>query len=793
MSSDTALYKPQDPSVINELVATLNDADRKKPKDVGFSCRKSTFKIDGTTHSVDSWKFPEQDFKKHCLPTFARGLFTWRDPVSGNYRIAVRGYDKFFNIDEINRTSWDWIEKNTKAPYELTMKENGCIIFISGLPDGTLMVCSKHSIGARVDAHSHAVVGETWVDKQLAQIGRTRMDLALTLYNANATAVAELCDDSFEEHILAYEGDKAGLYLHGINLNLKDFATYPSAEVRKFADEWAFRKIDYLVKDNVADLRKFLEEAAETGSWDERDVEGFVIRCKARNGPDDPEWHDWFFKYKFEEPYLMYRQWRECTKAMIAGRQPRYKKHQGVTKEYLRFATGYFTQHKGSSEQYNHNHGIIRVRDAFLASRGLRGSDIVKQSEQDDLNDEVKKLVLVPVATIGCGKTTVAHALAKLFGWVHKQNDDITVKKNKGQAFATACAMALVDTDAVIADKNNHQKRERKQLFQDLGNSVPLARFVALHYVHYDGIDDNALQNRIRTATRNRVFTRGDNHQTIQAATMGRARIQGIMEGFMGRFEPVDVETEPDCDFDMVIDLDPTKDSRENLEIIVNKLHDAYPTVVPRVPSSEELDDAIKAAFEEYKPSIKHTIAARGGPKGANQKHPAEKKVDVEYFSISLPTKSVLDAIGNSLSQASEEKRAFFEQLEKDGRVQNSLHVTLIHQASSKAHPVLWQKYLKLREENTGAGPLGRTAVILESLVWDGRVMTIASKIPSEDWPCSNEIPHVTIGTASPDIKPKEANDMLVKKWKAGAETEQVDLGDVEVYGDFEAVLRGGR
>jgi hypothetical protein len=27
-------------------------------------------------------------------------------------------------------------------------------------------------------------------------------------------------------------------------------------------------------------------------------------------------YRNWFFKYKFEEPYLMYRQWRECTKLL---------------------------------------------------------------------------------------------------------------------------------------------------------------------------------------------------------------------------------------------------------------------------------------------------------------------------------------------------------------------------------------------------------------------------------------------------------------------------------------------
>jgi tRNA ligase len=37
-----------------------------------------------------------------------------------------------------------------QGPYELSVKENGCIIFISGLEDETLL-CSKHSTGVRQD------------------------------------------------------------------------------------------------------------------------------------------------------------------------------------------------------------------------------------------------------------------------------------------------------------------------------------------------------------------------------------------------------------------------------------------------------------------------------------------------------------------------------------------------------------------------------------------------------------------------------------------------------------------
>jgi len=821
MSTDPSLLKPQDPATVNALVALLEAGIGQKSQDYGFSCKKNNFTIEGTEHTVDSWKIREQDFKKQNLPTYARGLFTWRDKVSGNHRIAIRGYDKFFNIGEVSRTKWEWIASNTHAPYEVTMKENGCIIFISGLPDGTLLVCSKHSTGAREDAAaSHAVVGERWVDKQLARIGKSKRDMALALHNANVTAVAELCDDSFEEHILAYEGDRAGLYLHGINYNLGEFATYSMSEVHKFADEWAFRKIDYFIEDDVQGLRKFLEKAAETGSWNGKDVEGFVIRCQAKNGASDPNWENWFFKYKFEEPYLLYRQWRECTKSLIAGKEPKYKRHKEITREYLKFASAYFTQNKEAVDQYKMNHGIIKLRNEYLAHSGLKGADIVRMDQEEpkkmDLDNDMK-LVLVPVATIGCGKTTVAHALTKLFGWAHLQNDNIAVRKGKPRVFATACAKALVDHPAVIADRNNHQKRERQQLIEDMGSAIPQAHFVALHYVHYNPTDKE-LQDNIRKTTRKRVLDRGDNHQTIHAATNDNNAIIGIMDGFMGRFQPVDVAQPPDRSFDNVIDLDPLKESRENLETVVKALHEAYPRLVPEMPSTAALDDAIKSSFGEYKPAIKHTIEstvpppqvkaqpqpkqqpqvkAQPQPKQQPQvkAQPQPKKQKIDYFSVSLPTDTIVSAVEKAIATAPDERRAYYNELKTANHIQRKFHLTLLHKANKEQNQAMWERYDKLYSGAKAAGEsMGTATIKLESLVWNGRVMAISASLVGKEWDCAN-IPHITIGTSS-GVKPKESNDMLEGKKMnggAGAGVEQIDLSaeGIEVIGTVEGVKYG--
>ncbi|KAI4637059.1 hypothetical protein J4E93_010726 [Alternaria ventricosa] len=818
---DQAPYAPQDPKEITELVHTLEAHQGKKGKG-GFSVKKHTFPLpNGRT--VDSWKMNEWDYKKANLPTYARGLFTYKNR-DGNYEIATRGYDKFFNHGEVPKTQWKNVEQHTQGPYELSVKENGCIIFISGLDDGTLLVCSKHSTGPRGEELSHACAGEKWVERHVATVGKRKEDLARTLRSMNATLVAELCDDDFEEHVLAYTPEQAGLYVHGINLNLPEFATYPGHLVDKFAEEWGMRKVTYVMENDVKEVKKFLDKVAETGNYEGRDTEGFVIRCQARETEDAP-YVDWFFKYKFEEPYLMYRQWRECTRALIAGKPPRYKKHEAITKEYLDFARRQFAQNQGLAKQYNANHGIIKMRDDFLKFRGTTGADIIRQEQLNGPVESKKadrNIVLVPIATIGCGKTTLALALVKLFGWGHFQNDNVKAKKGRGQIFADTISSMLVTNPVVIADRNNHQKRERDQIINDISKTVPDARFVALHYVH-----DRSNYDRIRQATQKRVLDRGDNHQTIQAGSKGRGEIVEIMEGFMHRFQPVDPSDKPDDLFDLVIDLDPTVDSRENLETIIAKMFETYPALFAgkEMPTDPDMDAAIQWAMNDYTPDFKMDLSQgnknnqRGNQNGQraahnqqNQPAPKPKKAPrMEYFSVRLDPGRI-NAILESLFRDKDANTAsMYKQLKQNKRVQNEFHVTLIHRASASQNQAYWDKLSKLHETaqrtnttGTWEPELGKCDVQMERIVWDDRIMCFVVRLNGSSslqidsaagttteellFTTVNPTAHVTVGTAAQNIKPMESNALL-QRWLNAGSGGDTGIGEISVRGN--QVLQG--
>ncbi len=239
----------------------------------------------------------------------------------------------------------------------------------------------------------------------------------------------------------------------------------------------------------------------------------------------------------------------------------------------------------------------------------MKGSEIIRDEYATTggaPEDVSKDVILVPIATIGCGKTTIALALTHLFNWGHVQNDNIT-GKSRPPRFTQEVLDQLKEAPVVYADRNNAQKHERTQIISYVHRQHPFARLVALNFVH-----STQTLDKIREVTRERVFSRGDNHQTIQASTDPN-KVVGIMEGFIHRFEAFEPLKAPDDAFDAAIDLDPTLDSRHNLETVISQLHDIYPKLFTDMPTSDDLDEAINLALSEYKPKLKHNLSI--GPK----------------------------------------------------------------------------------------------------------------------------------------------------------------------------------
>ncbi|KAG1832357.1 RNA ligase-domain-containing protein [Suillus subalutaceus] len=215
--------------------------------------------------SVRSWKMNE--FKYYDIPspfpTLMRGLFSrelaYGDNSEGEkkYPIVARGNDKFFNIGEAPWSDWSTLSLHTGPTYTLSLKSNGCIIFV--------IVTTKHALGS--------MQGKRLVDKV-----KTEEQLASRSWEKNWTAIiVELCDDSFEEHVLPHPTEKSGLHLHGINATSREFHTVPTETVDAFAEERGIIKTPAIALNLIPEVKSFADDIAKTGKWNGKALEGFVV------------------------------------------------------------------------------------------------------------------------------------------------------------------------------------------------------------------------------------------------------------------------------------------------------------------------------------------------------------------------------------------------------------------------------------------------------------------------------------------------------------------------------------
>ncbi|KAH9477342.1 Autophagy-related protein 18 [Psilocybe cubensis] len=778
---------------------------------------------DGTSIGVRSWKMNE--FKYYDIPspfpTLARGLFTREldeEVVEGEkkkkkHQIVIRGYDKFFNIGEVPWTTWASLESHTAAPYTLSLKSNGCIIFFSALTPNKLLVTSKHSLGAVEGAPmSHAQAGEGWLRKYLEKLGKTEADLAGELWEKNWTAIAELCDDSFEEHVLGYPPEKTGLHLHGLNVRTKDFITMPADVVDAFADAWGFIKTPTITLNSIKEVKDFTTACAETGEWNGEQVEGFVVRTHVteppaggKDGAPKPTSNNqspykpgssFFFKVKFDEPYMMYRDWREVTKMLLSSKSgldakslPKSKMKRPETKLYVRWVIREIKHNPGAFKEYTKGKGIIATRERFLEwMKSENAGEELKELEKEEGTEEVKenkkkfeKTIIVPVAIPGSGKTAVSIALSHLFGFAHTQSDDIQVKK-AGPAFIRNVRSLLDQHDVVIADKNNHLTQHRDALRELVAKYRMPVRLLALNWP----VDDKppAMVHRICC---DRVLDRGANHQTLRADPSAARAHEEVVWSFIREAQPL-APVEADEIVDMSLD--------DTLEEAVERAMEGVVRVLGvEKPSKEKVSEALEKV-KAYEPAVKKADGQDAVGKAS------KAAADPRYFGL-LPEIDIVTLLDECLAEGKDgvdpAVRAFWEQLKADARVARRPHITIVHRNGKEKEAELWARCSVLHTMSitppTFKGKLTNVlcnervmALTMEELevadpgLGEGQEgAEFVSKLPEE---VRNRL-HITVGTKAADIPPVEAMSMVMEwreKGKVGG-TNIVPLEAVSVRG----------
>jgi len=721
-----------------------------------------------------------------------------------------------------------------------------------------LIVTSKHSIGSNYNSNysqdsaatatvtqtvSHSERGEYWLLKHLQSVGKTRQELAKELWDSNLTAVAELCDDSFEEHVLPYRKEETGLHLHGLNLNLPSLSTLPSNKVSEFAKRFGFIQTKYFIFPSVIAVKTYCETVEQQGGVESESshgggkftpVEGFVVRGKKKGGSSGEAF---FWKVKYDQPYLMYREWRELTRKCLLAYNSNNegglksidpKKVKNLdTRLYLWWVKREIERDVGQFDSWKFGRGIIKTRQDFLEwEKTIEGRNarrelgqVVELDQREKETRNFDKTLIVPIAIQGCGKTALGLELTRLFNnnnnnnWGHVQSDDFLVKKPAPHFLRKIKDLLLQhDYSVVYADKNNHQVKHRQDLVQ-LVNSVAnqyRVRLIALVYP----IDSNSLpRDKFHSLMSSRIVQRGDNHQSLRAGELH----ESIIWQFLGQheeFDPVGNST-TDGMFDQVIEIKPEWNQFETLKFVVDQLSQIQGL---GIPTSENLGDQVLEEAVEWAKSYKVELKKETlqDSTTAIKKRQPPKLFKPRYYGL------LVDVDLRQLIQEqdlSEGGKSLWNDLVKASRVELKPHVTLVHHVELESRDetfrnkkqVLWDKYEKMvnlatvttngngeQQQSTERRVGNQLKVRLTlgpRLVWNDRVMSIevsSLEQPSSSSSSSSEVDetislvedrsaHITVGTRSSDIRPIEGKILMEKALKATLSTDDDDDDDGKI------------
>ncbi|ORX37301.1 RNA ligase-domain-containing protein [Kockovaella imperatae] len=826
---------------------------------------------------ITSWKMTEHMYRLHDnpFPTLARGLFTeevakgeilpeealknegdWSNGRTRE-RIVARGYDKFFNIDEVDWTNWTNMESHTVPPYYLTLKSNGCLILISALSPTHLLVASKHSLGTVNADHingessttgslasgmealslgldekgkgkesyheedddssaiAHAEMGRRWVRKMLKAAGKTESELASRLWRDNLSAVLELCDDSFEEHVLATPAHWTGLHLHGLNHNTPHFATLSPPDVSAFAEEFGFIPTKYTQFDTLTEVKAFTDKVERDQTWEGDQIEGFVVRAtvsqkssfESEGKPPYLPGSPFFFKVKFNEPYLLYRQWREVTRLMLPLRtldrddqavppgsqgaaktsRPEARRQDDkydniwikVRKRTQRPEVAVYADWCGDMLKREpslfdgYERGVVRVRERFLSwieaeGKGawqqamtgkykLRGNPRTSRVKQEEPNapttSKPVKWLVIPIAVPGCGKTLVGVALTRLFGFGHTQSDDVTAKRT-APTFLKNITDLFKTNDVVFADRNNHIDKH----YTELAN-LATTKALQPYELRLVGVMWNVTDppyHRVLRVCSDRILKRGDNHRTLRPDANSASEHEAVLAMFLRNWTPPD----PDA-FRSIIKVEVEDDPRTALLKVIDGLVEA---IGLQRPSDEAIDEALNAG-ESYRIT---------GPYKAPQQLLAKPP---RYYALApeLNIPSLMSTIltGTRASKAKE----VYDLVHKAERIVTNPHITICHRddvANEEASaeetitaPMnqLWKQCQMLAEHHQSYD------FHITHLVWDDRVLCLAVTLsPHTDEPLTNlSLPvskerqlHITVGTVKEDIRTMESIKLVL-------------------------------
>ena len=220
----------------------------------------------GDISSINFTRKAFYDKKWNERTIMARGLFV----NNKNYNVVCRGYEKFFNVDEVPETTMESL-KNISFPVTAYVKENGYLGLL-GVDEITesFVFASKSSLDSDFARVFEEIVRETISADNLEKL---RMELLMR----NSCLVFEVIDPEFDPHIIEYSQRK--VVLLDIIDKSYSFKKQAFGQLVSFAKRYGFecKKKAKTIYSYEA-LEKFIAKTKEYDFvLDGKRIEGFVL------------------------------------------------------------------------------------------------------------------------------------------------------------------------------------------------------------------------------------------------------------------------------------------------------------------------------------------------------------------------------------------------------------------------------------------------------------------------------------------------------------------------------------
>lgn len=196
-----------------------------------------------------------------------------------NEKTILHGYDKFFNVGELQETSIDivrWKVANARV-FEVTDKLDGSMLLATMTDSGDIVTATSHSLNADTSWHLELGNSMLYTDENIIHMMRDYKGY---------TFVFEMISE-FDPHVVKYDKSENGLYLIGIRTSRGVMMYYRN--ILEIANE-------YNVRSTVRFDMSLDDILNSRDSKHSDEAEGFVVRV------DDD-----FYKIKYTEYVMMHK------------------------------------------------------------------------------------------------------------------------------------------------------------------------------------------------------------------------------------------------------------------------------------------------------------------------------------------------------------------------------------------------------------------------------------------------------------------------------------------------------